>query len=399
MLGDGGRVGKRSAGHDRRERSADQRIVIADASGAPREVDAELQRRKDRIAADGNRRARRGRLVTVRDSLQRFRLGIGNQPLAVHRHGINGSQVTEPLRIGCAGGYFREADGFERPLYRRKKIRRARRHRFGRARDHLLRAAAGRNQPDARLHQSDVAFRRRLHAVTVHGDLAAAAERHPRGSNDHGYIRVSQRHRRVLERAHHQVHFVPVLLLRFEEQQHDVRAGGEVLAFVADDERGKIRRGLFQPGVQHLDSVAADRVHLRVEFDAQHAVAEIDKAGARVLPDDTRAVLCGFEQLQIGCGWRDFSNATLDRLVQLERAELPSEPPPHDAIDIVGRVRDLRSDLLRVFERWLQRRAQEFADPVLSVVERANALAQIRNGSGGFERAELRGRARPVLER
>ena len=112
-------------------------------------------------------------------------------------------------------------------------------------------------------------------------DLAAAAEREACGRDDDRHVRVAQRHRRALERAHHQVDFVPVLLLRLEQHQHDVGAGREVLALVADDQRRESSPMLPEARVQHLNRVAADGVHLRVEFDAQHAVAKIDEAGAR----------------------------------------------------------------------------------------------------------------------
>ena len=65
---------------------------------------------------------------------------------------------------------------------------------------------------------------------------------------------------------------------------------------VADDEGGEVRGGFLHAGLQHLDRVAADRVHLRVELDAQHAVAEVHQAGARVLADDAAAGLRGAEQ-------------------------------------------------------------------------------------------------------
>ena len=38
---------------------------------------------------------------------------------------------------------------------------------------------------------------------------------------------------------------------------------------VADDQRGEVRGGFLHAGVQHLDRVAADRVHLRMELDAR----------------------------------------------------------------------------------------------------------------------------------
>ena len=168
------------------------------------------------------------------------------------------------------------------------------------ARQHLLGAAAGRNQADADLDQADVAFGGRLHAVAVQRDLASAAERQPGRADDDRHVRVAQRLRRSLKRADHQIDLVPVAFLRLEQQQHEVGAGGEVRRVVADDQRREVRRRLLDAGVQHLDRVAADGVHLRMELDRQHAVAEIDEAGAGVLPHDAAALLGASEQLEIG---------------------------------------------------------------------------------------------------
>ena len=67
----------------------------------------------------------------------------------------------------------------------------------------------------------------------------------------------------------------------FEEEQHQVGTGGEVERVVADHECAEIRSGLFHRVPQHLDGVAADGVHLRVELEAEHAVAEIEQARTR----------------------------------------------------------------------------------------------------------------------
>ena len=62
---------QRAAGEDVRQRAADDRVVIADAAGAPREVDAELERRQHAVAADRNRRARRRPLIALAHALER----------------------------------------------------------------------------------------------------------------------------------------------------------------------------------------------------------------------------------------------------------------------------------------------------------------------------------------
>ena len=62
----------------------------------------------------------------------------------------------------------------------------------------------------------------------------------------------------------------------------------KMIGFGADDERREVPRGLVDAGEDHLHRVAAERVQLRVELDAEDAVAEIDEARARVLLHDAR---------------------------------------------------------------------------------------------------------------
>src|SRR4029077_4167632 len=69
---------------------------------------------------------------------------------------------------------------------------------------------------------------------------------------------------------------------------------------VADDERGEVRGGFLHGGVNHLERVAADRVHLRMELETDDAVAQIDEARARVALDDARLLFCRLQQLQRG---------------------------------------------------------------------------------------------------
>src|SRR5204862_6465940 len=73
LLADGRLVRQRTACEDVGERAPDHRVVIADPAGAPGEVDAELQRRKHTLAADGNRRARNRRTISFARTLERQR--------------------------------------------------------------------------------------------------------------------------------------------------------------------------------------------------------------------------------------------------------------------------------------------------------------------------------------
>ena len=65
LLADRRLMRQRAAGQDVGERAADDRVVIADPAGAPGEVDAELDRRQHRLAADRNRGPRHGPLVAL----------------------------------------------------------------------------------------------------------------------------------------------------------------------------------------------------------------------------------------------------------------------------------------------------------------------------------------------
>ena len=242
-----------------------------------------------------------------------------------------------------------------------------------RADQHFLGAAAAGNQADADFDQAHVGFRRRLHAIAVQRNLGAAAERQAGGRRDDRHRAVTQRHGRLLERADHHVDLVPVAFLRLEQHQHQVGAGGEVGRVVADDQRLAALGGFLDAGLQHLDGVAADRIHLRMELDGDDAVAEIDEARTGVLLDDAALFLRRAEDLQIGRGRLDEALAEpgepalehagherrhaafhrvrafrggehvldADRVDQLERPELPAEPPSHRAIDVVDRVRDV----------------------------------------------------------
>ena len=109
------------------------------------------------------------------------------------------------------------------------------------ARNHFLAAAARRNQADSGFHQSDVALGRGLDPVTVERNLAAPAERQPGGRDNDRHVRIPQRLGALLKSADHHVDLVPVALERFEQDEHEVRAGREIRRVVSHDERREIR--------------------------------------------------------------------------------------------------------------------------------------------------------------
>ena len=147
---------------------------------------------------------------------------------------------------------------------------------------------------------------------------------------------------------------------------------------------------------QHGERVAADGVHLRVELDGKDAVAQVDQAGPGVPAHRRPRRLRAPEDLQVRCGGWQSALTEADRLgpcragaplshqrrgigtrarrlehrvdanriPQLERTQLPAEAPPHRAVDIVDRVRNIGCDACRIDQRRRQRRPQELADAV-----------------------------------
>ena len=187
--------------------------------------------------------------------------------------------------------------------------------------------------------------------------------------------------------------------------------------------------------MQHLDGVAADGVHLRVELDGEHAVAEIDEARPRIPADHALPIFRGLQNLQAFARRRQravteavaprsqdvgdergqigladcfghFANA--DRVPDFERAELPAESPLHRPVDVVYRVGDGGCDARSVEERRAKRGAQESAhlvaaqeqrlDPFAGIVDRARRVERRQTGRlpgavgecRGIERQDLR---------
>ena len=94
---------------------------------------------------------------------------------------------------------------------------------------------------------------------------------------------------------------------------------------------------LFDAGVQHRDDVFADGVHLAVEFDAQHAVAEIDQRGAGIFLDHAvgaldirqhQGVRARFRESDRSCMWKSkYCLGMAARLgVAIERRRPAGEP-------------------------------------------------------------------------
>ena len=165
-----------------------------------------------------------------------------------------------------------------------------------RANDHFLRAAAGGDQADARFDQADVGFRRGVDARAVQTRLRSrrrapgpAARRPPACGECLMASVVFWNWRTARCRSSHSCSCAVIRM------QHQVRAGGKILALIGDHHGVEIGAQPREALVNHGQQVAADGVHLGVEFAADHAVAQIDQAGAGIFLDFLAALLQRFQ--------------------------------------------------------------------------------------------------------
>ncbi len=113
--------------------------------------------------------------------------------------------------------------------------------------------------------------------------FAAASEREPERRGHHRLRRVLQRHVHLLEVVDGGVELVPLLLLRGEQHHHEIRAGGKVLALIADDHRLEVVFELGEARTHHEHDVVAHRVRLAMKIAAEDAIAQIDQRRAGIL--------------------------------------------------------------------------------------------------------------------
>ena len=158
----------------------------------------------------------RGTLIPLPCPLERQCFRVAHQSFSVQCHAIDVCDEAETTSIERARRHLRESDCLEHLLNKRQHIRARPREPAHASREHLLGAAPGWNQTNTHFDKADITFSRRLQSIAVQRDLAASADRQSRRCDDDRDIRIPQALGRVLERADHQVDFVPVALLRLE---------------------------------------------------------------------------------------------------------------------------------------------------------------------------------------
>ena len=102
---------------------------------------------------------------------------------------------------------------------------------------------------------------------------------------------------------------VPHAPLGSHDRQEEVGARGEVLSLAADHQTFEIKDGAIQSFVEHAKHIGIEGVHLGMELDTSHAVAQVNQRGAQVLLDQLTSSLLLLEQNQTYRAWDGFIGA------------------------------------------------------------------------------------------
>src|SRR5579884_2068073 len=128
---------------------------------------------------------------------------IPQQQVAVNRNGIALAQEAQVFGLGCAGGDGGKSDGLEGAARRRERPTRLFRqlHINRRAQPHeqFLTAPTRRNQPNAHFDQPNIGFGISADMVSMHNDLAAAAQSAPCRSRHDGNTTIFEQLVRLLQ--------------------------------------------------------------------------------------------------------------------------------------------------------------------------------------------------------
>ena len=136
-----------------------------------------------------------------------------------------------------------------------------------------------------------------LDGVAVQQHLAAASERHAGRCADNGERGVTHFLEGILTAFQQPANSRPQPQLGPIEQQRDVGADGKIAALVVDDQSFEPAAGqLPDRFLDHPQNERVEGIHLRGEFQAGHAIADIPQAGRHVAGDRRRGAFDVFQQ-------------------------------------------------------------------------------------------------------
>ena len=207
--------------------------------------------------------------------------------------------LSDPDQVRLLGGHadLGEADLLEDLAHQREGVDLVG-EAAQRARQGLLAATGGGDQADADLDEPHVELGVGPRGGAVHGDLAATAQGQPEGRGHDGDGAVAQELVGLLEVVDGLFEGLPVALHGGHDHQHQVGARAEGLGrVVADDHADEVALRVLEGLEDHGDDVRVHGVHLGVQLEAGHAVAQIDQRRAVVLGHD-RALRLGHQHGQ-----------------------------------------------------------------------------------------------------
>ena len=254
-----------------------------------------LQGRQNVLAGCWNIGARLRRFVSGANQFQCAGLGVGQHALAVHGDVVGFMQEAQTARFVSRSRNLAGSDGLEGFLHGLHEFDglaassgRIDRGAIHRAQQHLLAAAAAGQQTDADFDQSDVEFGVRLAGGSVQRDLAVPPPRHsPKGATTTGLGEnlmacvMPWNWRMARSTSSHSSSWTDM------SSSMRLAPTEKLSRVVGDDERVEVIAGAARlQGLRDKpDDVAADRVHLGMEFDAGDAVAQVDQRRAGILLD------------------------------------------------------------------------------------------------------------------
>ena len=236
-------------------------------------------------------------------------------------------------------------------------------------------------------------------------DFAPPTQRPAEGCGDDRPGTVAEGQVGALKLAYDLVELVPVSVLRLEQDQHEVCAGGKIAGLIADDQTVKVALQFFQAAGDHADGIFPNGVELGMKLQAGDPITQINQAGPRVCGGDAvrrfdrgqhqnpnrffhraiprggqieiltpalgRAIECLLAAFQHGPHdrrygavlgvqpFRDFFDA--HHIPRLKRAKIPGIAPAHRAVDVHDVVGNLGDPPRRVAQDAAEQPPDELA--------------------------------------
>ena len=176
----------------------------------------------------------------------------------------------------------------------------------------LFTATPGREHPHPKLHQTDIALSGSHRGGTVHRQLSATTKGVGKGRRDHRLRATPQIEEGTLHQSDQLIDIVPSPHLHRSTKIIEIHPRREARTLVADHHTDPgLLLQLLDCGEQQLNHRSTQGVGLRVNFEAEHPITEIDQTSRRITLDKVTSLL-QFRQI-------DRPRVTLNQLIVVTR--------------------------------------------------------------------------------